>query len=79
MGVRQRIGQNVQRIRRAKELSQEELSHRAGIHQTYLSGVEGGKRNPSALVLERIAKGLDVDVSELFAAESSRNASSPPN
>lgn len=67
MDVRQRIGQNVQKIRRAKGLSQEELSHRADIHQTYLSGVESGKRNPSALVLERIAKGLNVDVSALFA------------
>ena len=66
MDVRQRIGQNVQRIRRAKGLSQEELSHRADIHQTYLSGVESGKRNPSALVLERIAKGLGVDIGELF-------------
>ena len=66
MDVRQRIGQNVQRIRRAKGLSQEELSHRADIHQTYFSGVESGKRNPSALVLERIAKGLGVDIGELF-------------
>jgi transcriptional regulator with XRE-family HTH domain len=67
MDVRQRIGRNVQRIRRANGLSQEELSHRSDIHQTYLSGVESGKRNPSALVLARIAEGLGVDVSELFA------------
>ncbi|MFT4095696.1 MAG: helix-turn-helix transcriptional regulator [Rhodoblastus sp.] len=65
MDVRRRIGENVQRLRRAKGL--EELSHRAEIHQTYLSGVEGGKRNPSALVLARIAEGLEVDVSEFFA------------
>lgn len=67
MDVRRRIGANVQRLRRAKGLSQEELSDRADIHQTYLSGVEGGKRNPSALVLARIAHGLEVDVYELFA------------
>lgn len=66
MDVRRRIGRNVQRLRRSKGLSQEELSDRAAIHQTYLSGVEGGKRNPSALVLARIADGLEVDVSELF-------------
>lgn len=67
MDVRRRIGQNLQRIRRATGLSQEELSHRASVHQTYLSGVEGGKRNPSALVLEKIANGLGVDVGDLFA------------
>lgn len=66
MDVRERIGLNVQRLRRAKRLSQEELASRAEIHQTYLSGVETGKRNPSALVLERIAKALSADVEELF-------------
>lgn len=61
-----RIGLNVQRLRRGKELSQEELAARADVHQTYLSGVERGKRNASVLVLERIAKALSVDVAELF-------------
>jgi transcriptional regulator with XRE-family HTH domain len=67
MDVRVRIGLNVQRLRRAKEWSQEELSARAGVHQTYLSGVERGKRNASVLVLERIAKALGVDVVDLLA------------
>ncbi|HEV7692465.1 MAG TPA: helix-turn-helix transcriptional regulator [Hyphomonadaceae bacterium] len=65
MDVRTRIGMNVQRLRRAKELSQEELAARAEVHQTYLSGVERGRRNPSVLVLERIAKALGADIEEL--------------
>jgi transcriptional regulator with XRE-family HTH domain len=65
MDVRERVGLNVQRLRRDRGLSQEELAHRAGIHQTYLSGVETGKRNPSILVLERIAKALNADVEQL--------------
>jgi DNA-binding XRE family transcriptional regulator len=51
--------------RRNKKLSQEELADRAEIHQTYLSGVERGKRNPSLLVLDRIAQALGTDVEEL--------------
>lgn len=66
MDVRRRLGLNLQRIRRDKGLSQEELAHRAGVHQTYLSGVEGGKRNPSIAVLARIAKALNIDVEEFF-------------
>lgn len=66
MSVQQRVSRNIQRIRRNKDLSQEEVAHRAAIHQTYLSGVETGKRNPSILVLERIAKALGVDISEIF-------------
>ena len=66
MSVQSRVSRNIQRIRREKNLSQEEVAHRADIHQTYLSGVETGKRNPSILVVERIAKALGVDVSEIF-------------
>jgi transcriptional regulator with XRE-family HTH domain len=66
MNARKRVGLNLQRLRRARDLSQEELAHRARIHQTYLSGVEGGKRNPSVAVLERIATALEVDIEELF-------------
>jgi transcriptional regulator with XRE-family HTH domain len=65
MDVRVRVGLNVQRLRRNKELSQEELAARANVHQTYLSGVERGKRNASILVLERIAKALGADVEDL--------------
>jgi transcriptional regulator with XRE-family HTH domain len=65
MDVRERIGLNVQRLRRAKGLTQEELADRAEMHQTYLSGVENGARNPSVLVLARIAKALSVDIEEL--------------
>lgn len=67
MDVRQRVGLNVQRLRRKRALSQEELADRADIHQTYLSGVETGKRNPSLLVLQRIAEALDSDIDVLTA------------
>ncbi len=66
MDVRSRVGKNLQKLRRDRGVTQEELAHKAGIHQTYLSGVESGKRNPSIGVLERIAKGLDVDVALFF-------------
>jgi transcriptional regulator with XRE-family HTH domain len=55
----------VQRLRRARGLSQEELSARAEIHQTYLSGVEQGVRNPSIQVLDRIVKALGADIEDL--------------
>jgi transcriptional regulator with XRE-family HTH domain len=66
MDLRARVGLNVQRLRRDKEMSQEELAARAEMHQTYLSGVERGVRNPSLLVLGRIAKALGVDVEDLL-------------
>jgi transcriptional regulator with XRE-family HTH domain len=65
MDVRERVGLNLQRLRREKGLSQEELADLASIHQTYLSGVERGKRNPTITVLQRIAKALGVDIQDL--------------
>lgn len=65
MDVRQRVGLNLQALRKAKGLSQEELAHRAEIHQTYLSGVERGRRNPSVMVLARIAAAMDEDLEAL--------------
>ena len=65
MDPRERVGLNLQRLRRDKGLSQEDLSGRSGVHQTYLSGVERGKRNPTIMVLDRIARALGADLEDL--------------
>ena len=66
MDARDRVGRNVRALRVASRLSQEELAHQAAVHQTYLSGVERGRRNASVLVLGRIAQALGVDIQRLF-------------
>jgi transcriptional regulator with XRE-family HTH domain len=60
MDLRVVIGRNIRRLREEQRLAQDELAHRAEIHTTYLSGVENGRRNITVLVLERIARALDV-------------------
>jgi transcriptional regulator with XRE-family HTH domain len=65
MDIRRRVGLNVKRLRHESGLSQEELAHRAEVHQTYLSGVETGRRNPSIVVLQRIAVALNVDLEDV--------------
>ena len=69
MEIHERVARNVQRIRRGSGMSQEDVAHLANVHQTYLSGVEGAKRNPSIGVLERIATALKVDISEFFKTD----------
>jgi transcriptional regulator with XRE-family HTH domain len=66
MDLRERVGLNVQLLRHKAGLSQEECAHRAKIHQTYLSGVENGVRNPTVSVLGRLAKALGVEADELL-------------
>jgi len=50
------FGLNVRRQRDARKLTQEELAEKASLHPTYLSGIERGIRNPSLLIIARIAK-----------------------
>ena len=66
MDVRKKVGANVRHYREKAEVSQEELGERSGLHRTYISGVERGVRNPTVLVLAKIAKALGVDASLLL-------------
>jgi transcriptional regulator with XRE-family HTH domain len=66
MDIRKVVGKNVQYYRKKKGLSQEELGFEAGIDRTYISGVERGLRNPTVLVLARIAKALGVSETKLL-------------
>lgn len=61
-----RYGQTVRKLRLKKGLSQEELADRCGLHRTYISDVELGKRNISLENIERIANSLDKTVSDFF-------------
>ena len=66
MDIRNCIGWNLRRLRKERGITQEDFATDSGFDRGYISGVERGVRNPSVLVLDRIARALDVDVSELF-------------
>lgn len=67
MDVRRRVGSNVKRFRKELGLSQEGLAFECGLHRTYISGVERGIRNPTVVVLEKIAGRLKVPAWKLLA------------
>lgn len=60
------LARNVRLLREKKSWSQEDLAHKSGIHVTYLSGLECGRRNPTIKILERLATALDVPIATLF-------------
>jgi transcriptional regulator with XRE-family HTH domain len=66
MDIRVVVGLNVQRLRRERDISQEELSLRSDCTRGYLSGIETGRRNPTVLFLAGLARALESDVSEFF-------------
>ena len=65
--IRVRFGRRLREIRQERGLSQEELAFRAGVHRTYVSSVERGKRNVGLVNIERLAQALDIDIGELFS------------
>ena len=67
--IKGRFGKRVRELRLARGLSQEELTFRAGVHRTYLGGIERGERNPALENIAAIAKALDVTLPELFSFE----------
>jgi transcriptional regulator with XRE-family HTH domain len=61
------LGRNVRRLRQQKGLTQEELAFEAEIDLTYMGGIERGRRNPSLLVMARIADALSVPLPKLLS------------
>ena len=70
--IQKQFGKRVRDLRLAKGLSQEELAFRAGVHRTYLGGIERGERNPALKNIAAIAKVLDITLRELFSYESNK-------
>lgn len=66
------FGRHIRYVRSLHGATQEEVAHRAGVHVTYLSGIERGVRNPSLKNIRAIAKALEVDTADLFAFETER-------
>ena len=60
------VGANVRRLRKQRGLTQERLALDAAIDLTYLGGIERGRRNPSIVVLGRLADVLNVHPRDLF-------------
>ncbi len=61
-----RLGENIRKMRLAKNLTQGDLCKKLQIDVGYMSNLEQGKKNPTLATIERIAKVLSVSVDELM-------------
>ena len=61
------VGRNVRDLRVAKGMTQERLAFAADLDLTYIGGIERGRRNPSLLVMARIADALGASLADLIA------------
>lgn len=64
------LGSNLRAARLRLELSQEQVSHRSGVHATEVSRIEAGKRDPRVSTVERLAKAVEVRPGQLLEEQS---------
>lgn len=66
MVITVRFGERIKKLRLSKGISQEKFAISIDMDRTYYASVENGKRNISIVNIEKIAKGLDISLEELF-------------
>ena len=66
MTINKQLGYRIRYLRQQKGLSIESLALEAEINRNYLGDLERGTRNPTLVILNKIAKALDIDLSVLF-------------
>lgn len=67
MSVRNRVGTNLARLRRDRQLTQEQLADLSGLSQQFISNLERGKQNATIDTLDALALALRIDVSLLLS------------
>jgi transcriptional regulator with XRE-family HTH domain len=60
------FGSKVREERLKRDLSQEELAERAGVHRTYIGMIERAEKNITLSNIEKIALALEIEISQLF-------------
>src|ERR671914_1493095 len=60
------IGETLRAERTERGLTLKQVAEGAHVSVSYLAEIERGEKDPSSKVLENIARGLDIEVSELL-------------
>ena len=66
MDMKVAIGDRIAKLRKAKNLSQQQFSYDAEIERSYLTHVEKGRKNISVETLLKITKALDISLKDFF-------------
>ncbi|WP_010584006.1 helix-turn-helix domain-containing protein [Schlesneria paludicola] len=74
----QRIAERIRGLRTAQALSLEALSSKSGVSRSMISLIERGESSPTAVVLEKLAVGLNVPLASLFDPVSTESLTREP-
>lgn len=73
--IRIKFGKTLRRLRKDQGVSQEAFADKCDLHRTYISDIERGERNVSLENIEKIAKVLNIQISEMFREVETENDS----
>lgn len=66
MNIKIKFGCHLKKLRKSKNLTQEQLSELANIDRSYISDIERGIKSISIEKLEQLADALELELSELL-------------
>ncbi len=66
MALQDAVGRRIRELRKAKGFSQEDFADHCGLHRTFMGTLERGESNISLETLAKVAKGLEITMSELL-------------
>ncbi|MBQ8669511.1 helix-turn-helix transcriptional regulator [bacterium] len=66
MTLKQNLGQKIQKLRKTRKITQEQLAEKVGIDPKSISRIELGSNYPTPETLSAVASALNVEVYELF-------------
>lgn len=61
-----RLGRKISRVRREKDMTQEQLAEKVGVSTTWIGYIETGYRRPNLKMIYRIARALNIKVKDIF-------------
>jgi transcriptional regulator with XRE-family HTH domain len=64
--IKKRFGKRLRKLRRNKDLTQEQLADMVGVSLSFIGQLERGESGPSLETVQKIAEVLEVDISEFF-------------
>ncbi len=67
--ILEKLGKRLKSLRLDRNLTQEFLTEKVGVHPTYIGKIENGKNNPSVLLVYKIARAFKLEIKDMFDFE----------
>jgi transcriptional regulator with XRE-family HTH domain len=66
MDILKEFGLCIKKIRKEKNLSQEQLAEKAKVHRTYIGMIQRGEKNITLINIKKLSNALETSIFELF-------------